>query len=74
MLNSQAEGAGSRSITGMEFKLLGPLDIGGGIRLPTRKAEALLAFLALPAGRPHRRDALMGLLWGIVPNGRPGTA
>lgn len=64
MLNSQAEGAGSRSITGMEFKLLGPLDIGGGIRLPTRKAEALLAFLALPAGRPHRRDALMGLLWG----------
>ncbi len=44
--------------------VLGPLHIGEGLRLPTRKAEALLAYLALPAGTPHRRDALMGLLWG----------
>ena len=34
------------------------------LTLPTRKTEALLAFLALPAGRPHPRDKLASLLWG----------
>jgi TolB-like protein/tetratricopeptide (TPR) repeat protein len=34
-----------------------PLDIA------TRKARALLAYLALPTGRAHSRDKLMGLLW-----------
>src|SRR5579871_1892971 len=32
--------------------------------LPTRKAEALLAYLALPAGQFHSRDSLAALLWG----------
>src|SRR5690348_247278 len=32
--------------------------------LPTRKCEALLAYLSLPAGRPHARDSLAALLWG----------
>jgi DNA-binding SARP family transcriptional activator/predicted ATPase len=34
------------------------------LTLPTRKTQALLAFLALPAGRPHPRDKLAALLWG----------
>lgn len=40
---------------------------GGAVNLPTRKAKALLAYLALPAGRPHARDKLAALLWGDVP-------
>ena len=36
-------------------------------RLPTRKAQALLAYLAVPAGRFHSRDKLTALLWGDVP-------
>ena len=44
------------------FRLFG-LD-GQPRQLPTRKAEALLAYLAMPRGRPHRRDRLAALLWG----------
>jgi predicted ATPase/DNA-binding SARP family transcriptional activator/Tfp pilus assembly protein PilF len=33
----------------------------------TDKAQALLAYLSLEAGRPHRRDALAGLLWPDQP-------
>jgi predicted ATPase/DNA-binding SARP family transcriptional activator len=32
------------------------------------KTRALLAYLALEAGRPHRRDTLTGLLWPDVPD------
>src|SRR3954467_15930813 len=32
--------------------------------LPVRKAQALLAYLALRAGRAHTREALTELLWG----------
>jgi DNA-binding SARP family transcriptional activator len=42
------------------------LEPGGPISLPTRKAQALLAYLALPAGRAHPRDKLAALLWGDV--------
>ena len=39
--------------------------IGGeDIRLPTRKTEALLAFLACHPGEKHPRDRLTALLWG----------
>jgi DNA-binding SARP family transcriptional activator len=38
----------------------------GPIALPTRKAQALLAFLAVPAGRAHPRDKLATLLWGGI--------
>jgi DNA-binding SARP family transcriptional activator len=36
---------------------------GRVLRLPTRKAEALLAYLALEGHRPLRRDHLAALLW-----------
>lgn len=35
-----------------------------GTALPTRKSQALLAYLALPPGRAHGRDKLASLLWG----------
>lgn len=42
------------------------LAIGSGSPrvLPTRKAQALLAYLAVEPGRRHSRDALAALLWG----------
>ncbi len=40
------------------------LDSGPPLALPTKKIQALLAYLALPAGRAHTRDKLAALLWG----------
>ena len=37
---------------------------GSDVRLPTRKAEALLTFLACHAGEKQPRDRLTALLWG----------
>ena len=37
---------------------------GPPLGLPTKKSQALLAYLALPAGREHGREKLMALLWG----------
>lgn len=52
----------------LSLTLLGDFQarIGSGppLRLRTRKSQALLAFLALPAGEPHSRDKLAALLWG----------
>src|SRR5262245_56983162 len=42
----------------------GRLADGAALTLPTRKAQALVAFLALPAGRSHPREKLAALLWG----------
>ena len=36
----------------------------GEIAIPGKKAQALLAYLALNAEQPHRRDKLATLLWG----------
>jgi DNA-binding SARP family transcriptional activator len=37
---------------------------GPPLSFQTRKAQALLAYLALPLGRAHPRDKLAALLWG----------
>ena len=48
------------------LSLFGPVRLhdahGRAVAVPGRKARALLAYLALEP-RPHRRGALMGLLW-----------
>ena len=36
--------------------------------LPTRKTQALLAYLALPLGQAHPREKLASLLWGDMPD------
>ena len=41
---------------------------GMPLALPTRKTQALLAYLALPVGRPHTREKLAALLWGERPD------
>src|SRR5262245_8647122 len=40
------------------------LETGPPLALATRKAQALLAYLALPIGEVHPRDKLASLLWG----------
>jgi DNA-binding SARP family transcriptional activator len=49
----------------LQLKLLGGFEAAGGepCDIATRKTRALLAYLALPAGRAHHRDKLTGLLW-----------
>jgi|AraplaMF_Col_mMF_1032025.scaffolds.fasta_scaffold00014_152 adenylate cyclase len=49
----------------LRLSLLGPfrLEADVEITLSSRKAQALVAYLALPAGRLHRRDKLASLLW-----------
>ena len=41
-------------------------ETGEVLTLPSRKAQALLAYLALPLGRAHPRDKLAALLWGDI--------
>jgi DNA-binding SARP family transcriptional activator len=52
----------------VRLELLGGLRVcladGRSCALPTRKSEALLAYLALPLGRFHPRDTMAALLWG----------
>ncbi len=53
----------------LSLKLLGGFLLRADDRpraLPARKAQALLAYLAVRAGRAHARETLTGLLWADV--------
>jgi TolB-like protein/Tfp pilus assembly protein PilF len=51
----------------LQLKLLGGFESrlasGPVLEIAARKTRALLAYLALPTGRTHTRDKLVGLLW-----------
>src|SRR5262249_19176474 len=51
----------------LRLTLLGGFDArlasGGVVDVPTKKAQALLAYLALHPGEPHKRDKLAPILW-----------
>ena len=51
----------------LQLKLLGGFESrlasGPEMEIAARKTRALLAYLALPTGRAHTRDKLVGLLW-----------
>jgi len=55
-------------MTRLDLSLLGGfearLEPGPPLTFRTQKAQALLAYLALPPGQAHRRDELAALLWG----------
>jgi DNA-binding SARP family transcriptional activator len=55
----------------LELTLLGGFQgrvaAGAALTLPTRKAQALLAFLAFTPGRSYSREKLASLLWGGMP-------
>ena len=54
----------------LQLKLLGGFEAraasGDLIALPNRKAQALLAYLALHPDTPHSREKLAGLLRGLL--------
>src|SRR5258708_9790834 len=61
-------GGALKPAAGLKLTLLGgfqaQLDAGAALALPTRKAQALLAYLAVPLGQAHPREKLATLLWG----------
>jgi adenylate cyclase len=62
-------------VTGRPLRLglLGRFSVeaeGRLVEVPGKKAQGLLAYLALPSGRRHSREHLAGLLWGDMPEER----
>jgi DNA-binding SARP family transcriptional activator/tetratricopeptide (TPR) repeat protein len=53
---------------GLKVRLLGGFEAGlvsgATVKLPTKKAQALLAYLGIRPGQSHPRDKLAALLWG----------
>lgn len=50
----------------LELRLLGQFSVrldGEAVRIPSRPAQSLLAYLAMTAGITHRREMLAGLFW-----------
>src|SRR6266511_1923869 len=61
---------------GMEFRILGPLEVhdgSGPVRVPGAKERALLADLLVNAGRVVAADRLVEDLWGEEPPGNPAN-
>ena len=55
---------------GLEFRLLGPVEVrrdGVALELGSGKSRALLAFLLLSPNRPVSTDRLIEALWGAAP-------
>lgn len=54
-------------MAGLRMRLLGGFEVrvasGALLSLPTKKAQALLAYLGTRPGEPHPRDKLAALLW-----------
>jgi len=63
-------GGALKPAAGLKLTLLGgfqaQLEAGAVLVLPTRKAQALLAYLAVPLGQAHQRERLATLLWGAM--------
>jgi DNA-binding SARP family transcriptional activator/predicted ATPase len=64
MLSSATPQAMARLTLALFGGFQGHLGASTPLTLPTRKTQALLAFLALPPGRSHARAKLASLLWG----------
>jgi DNA-binding SARP family transcriptional activator len=50
----------------LQIRLLGQFDLrvdGKRVTIPSRAGQSLLAYLALTAGTPHRREKLAGTFW-----------
>src|SRR5262249_55877154 len=62
---------GAQGVARSSLTLLGGFEArlgeGSSPGRPTHKYKALLAYLAVPAGRAHPRDELVALLWGSLP-------
>ena len=62
------------TMTRIDLRFLGGFEVrlshGSPLTVPTRKAQGLLAYLALPCGVAHPRDKLAALLWGDMREGQ----
>jgi DNA-binding SARP family transcriptional activator len=69
---TRGRGVKIAAVAGLAIHLLGPLRVlrdGRPLALPAKKAQALLACLALRAGEPQPRAKLAALLWADADEG-----